>query len=75
MKGEKALRVLDVHGLARFVIEHHFVLRAVILEHAADILHAREPVEERQKNGHADHAIGHVERMRPASAGKPSPAW
>ena len=62
MEGGEPLRVLHRHRLAGFEIEDHFVFRAVILEDAADVLHARERVQERQEDGHADHAVGQVER-------------
>ncbi len=48
-------------GLAGFVIEDDFVLGAVILEHAEDILHPRHCVKEGEEDRHADDAIGHVE--------------
>src|SRR5581483_11157122 len=61
VEGDERLRVLDRDRLARFEIEYYFVLRAVILEDAPDILHARDGVEKNQEDEHADGAIGKVE--------------
>ena len=61
MEGGERLRVFDVDRLAGFVIEHHFVLGAVILEDAVDVFHARNQEQKRQEDGDADEAVGGVE--------------
>ncbi len=50
MEGDELLRVLHGHRLAGFEIENHFVLGAVILEHAADVFHARNNEQESKEN-------------------------
>ena len=61
MEGGERLRVLHVHRLAGFEIEDHLMLGAVILEHAVNVLHARDREQERQEDGDADEAVGGVE--------------
>ncbi len=55
-------------GLPGFEIEDHFMLRAVIFEHAADVLHARKNEQEDEEDQHADDAVGQVEGNAPARA-------
>ena len=50
-----------VHRLARFEVENNFVLGAVILENAADVLPARDHVQEPEEDRHADAAVDDVE--------------
>ena len=52
----------NVHRLARFEIEHHFVLRAMIFEHTADVLEARHEKQKSEKDHDADHAVDRVGR-------------
>ena len=62
MERDELLRVFHSHRLARFKIENDFVLRAMILEHPADVLHARNDEEEAEEQCQADHAVHHVYR-------------
>ncbi len=69
MERHKPLRVSHVHGLARFEVENHLVLRAVIFEHAADVLHARKGIKEDQEDAHAKNAVRHVDGEATAERG------
>jgi hypothetical protein len=61
MEGGELLRVFHVHRLAGFEIEDHLVLRAVILEDAADVFMRERSIQERQEDGDADGAVDQVE--------------
>src|SRR5215469_6192656 len=61
MKRGEALGVLHRHRLAGFIIENHFVLGAVILEHAVHVLEPRNAVQESQEDQDANAAIDAVE--------------
>ena len=60
MEGDELLRVLHGHGFAGFVVEDYFVLGAVILEDAPDILEPGKREQEHQEDRDADPAVGHV---------------
>ena len=60
MEGDELLRVFDGDRLPRFVIEHHLVLGAMILENAADVLESREQDKEGEEDRDADDAVDHV---------------
>src|SRR5262245_16474931 len=57
MESREALRVFNSHRSARFVVENHFVLRAVVFENAADILETRNYSEQRQQDSETNHAV------------------
>ena len=63
------LRVLHRHRLAGFEIEDHFVFGAVILEHAADVLHPRDAGTGSQKIAMRIRPSIRLNGIRPLSAG------
>ena len=69
VKGGEPLGVFHGDRLARFEIEDHFVLRAVIFPDAPHVLPARNQVQEPQEDGDADDAIGGVEGQPAGESG------
>ena len=65
MEGGELLRVFDGDGLSGFEIEDHFMFGAVILEDAANVLHARQDEQEENEDQHADDAVRQIEGNAP----------
>src|ERR1039457_1359306 len=66
MESRELLRIFHRHRQAGFEIKDYFVLRAVKLKDAMDILHQGQGEHEQDKDEHADQAISQVKRDAPA---------